>query len=110
MNTVTVNRPTRSTNRDRDERFFHIKPRNEGEVWVLNDGQRTISRITAFTRKDKDGKVYASYAECDERDQFCKRVGRTVARRKWFAGKRIELDPAGVNYETLLAKFENGEV
>jgi hypothetical protein len=108
----TTLHPTRSNKKEADERYFHLVPREEGSVWNIEaEGRiRVVKNVTAFVRKDlSNGKYYVAYAECDERDEFNRAVGRNVARRKWFAKKRTALDAAGVNYETLLAKFENGE-
>lgn len=104
MSAMTAAHPTRSTDREADERFFHFK-----DVDLELPNGRIIRNVTCFTRKDKtDGKYYASFAECDDRDQFCKRTGRTVARRKWFRSpsKRLVVAPEGLNYETLRVKWE----
>ena len=72
--------PFKSTTHE--ERYYHID--NEG---------------TVFFRKENDGKWYASIALCDARDQFVRRIGRCVARRKYFAQphKRFSVDE--VSYE-----------
>ena len=117
MNTATIARslaavivatavphPTRSPDREADERFFHFK-----NVDLELDNGRSVGNVTCFVRKDKkDGQYYASFAECDMRDQFNKRTGRTVARRKWFRNpeKRMVISKEGLNYETLRAKWE----
>lgn len=109
MNTATVMigqaaHPTRSTDREADERYYHFK-----DVDLEMDNGRIVRNVTAFIRKDKtDSAYYASFAECDDRDQFCRRVGRTVARRKWFRSpeKRLQINPLGLNYETIRAKWE----
>lgn len=80
-----MNHPTRSTKREANERFVHLRSVNLGTA-----NGRTISNITAFVRT-ADGVEYVSFAECDSRDQFDRRAGRTVARRKWFAGKKVVL-------------------
>lgn len=79
--------PHRST--EVEEHFFHRR----GLMLVSDKKQyegRRVEAVTAFVRP-VDGVYYASYAECDSRDQFNRRRGRTVARRKWFAGKREEV-------------------
>lgn len=65
-NNVAVNRghPHKSTTHE--EQYFHI-------------GQEG----TVFFRKEH-GIWAGSVAYCDPRNQFCKRVGRDLARRKWF--------------------------
>ncbi len=95
--------PTRSTDREADERFYHFK-----DVDLELENGRAVGNVTCFVRFDKkDGKYYASFAECDMRDQFNKRTGRTVARRKWFRNpeKRMPISKEGLNYETLRAKW-----
>lgn len=79
--------PHRSTTVE--ERFYHQRfntPR------VSGDGKREISHVTAFARPDKEGNWAVSYAECDHRDQFSRRQGRSIARRKYFQGKKFRLD------------------
>lgn len=64
------------------EFFFHMRdariPRRNG---------RTVSDVTAFVRRGPDGQLYATFAECDSRDQFDREVGRRTARRKWFTSE-----------------------
>ena len=83
-----------------DERYYHHKYQTKPTV---GQRDRQLSAVTAFARQDKDGTWYVAYAECDSRDQFCRRVGRNVARRKWFAGKRTPLEE--INYESALAEY-----
>jgi hypothetical protein len=85
----TEQRPHRSTNREANERFVHLNITYPGHDFGTKM-DRKISHVTAFVRT-KDGVEYVSFAECDARDQFSRRVGRNVARRKWFAGKRTVL-------------------
>lgn len=67
MNTVN-HKPHKSTTHE--ELFFHVE-----------------NRGTVFFRKEDDGEWRASYALRDKRDQFCRKTGRTIARRKYFQGK-----------------------
>lgn len=62
-------RPHKSTTHE--ELFFHIN-----------------NRGTVFFRKE-EGEWRASYALRDPRDQFCRKTGRTIARRKFFQGKVV---------------------
>lgn len=73
-----VSHPHRSTTTP--EFFFHLRgvkiPRSRG---------RFVSDVTAFARPGHlPGTMVVTFAECDSRDQFNRRAGRTVARRKWF--------------------------
>ncbi len=55
---------------------------------------------TVFFRQEEDtGPWQASVAIVSDSDTFCRRIGRTVARRKYFAGKRTPLQDAPT-YET----------
>lgn len=92
--------PTRSTDREADERFFHLP----GSDIPLGENGRVVNRVTAFSRV-KDGVTYVAFAECDSRDQFCRRTGRNVARRKWFAGKRYPTS-AKPSYDELVRQWE----
>ena len=84
-----------------DERYYHHKYQVQPVTGVKD--KRSLSAVTAFARQDKDGIWYVAHAECDSRDQFCRRVGRNVARRKWFNGKRVPLEE--INYESALAEY-----
>jgi hypothetical protein len=85
----------RSPNREANERFVHLR-----KVDRLYTNGRRVNNVTAFIRTI-DGEDFASFAENDERDQFCKRTGRNVARRKWFQGKRTLLQPAVLDGDSL---------
>jgi hypothetical protein len=77
--------PTRSPDREANERFVHLRNK-----FIETGSGRHVRNVTAFVRTI-DGVEYVSFAECDERDQFCRRTGRVIARRKWFQGKRTRL-------------------
>lgn len=47
------------------------------------------SHQTTFYRREDDGVWYKSFAFCSIRDHFSKKVGRQVARRKYFQGKKV---------------------
>ena len=55
------------------------------------DPLRIITAETYFVRLAPDGKLYAAVAECSVLDQFSRKAGRSIARRKWFQGKRWEV-------------------
>lgn len=71
-----MNKPHKSTTVP--EYFFHIN-----------------NQATVFYRKNKDGQWAASVALRDSRDQFNRKTGRCVARRKWFNGKNLITTVAG---------------
>lgn len=75
----------KSTNFDANERFIHLR-----NVNMAYENGRVVKDVTAFVRV-VNGKDFVSFAECDDRDQFCKAAGRNVARRKFFQGKRQPL-------------------
>jgi hypothetical protein len=81
--------PTRSPDREANERFVHLRNCNNSYP-----NGRMVDNVTAFIRTI-DGVDYVSFAETDIRDQFCRKTGRVVARRKWFNGKRVLLVPGG---------------
>jgi hypothetical protein len=87
MNTEKkANHPHRSPDREANERFVHLR-----NVDNLTPGRKRVVRnVTAFVRTI-NGVDYVSFAECDSRDQFCRKTGRVVARRKWFNEKRYPL-------------------
>ena len=42
---------------------------------------------------------FASIAYCSETDNWCRKIGRTTARRHYFAGRRINLRELDISYE-----------
>jgi hypothetical protein len=69
--------PHKSTTHE--ERYFHVRDYNG----FGNDA-------TVFMRQT-DAKWEASVAFCHPKDNFSRKVGRNVARRKFFAGKRYDV-------------------
>lgn len=63
-----MNKPHKSTTHE--EMFFHID--NKGTVFFRKEGEQW----------------YYSLAIKSSKDQFCRKSGRCVARRKYFQGKR----------------------
>lgn len=93
-----------------EELFFQIK-----EPFVNNG--REYSRATVFFRNE--GSVasplwFGSVAKCSANDQFCKKVGRSLARRRYF--NSIEKDANAVfgplhekpTYDNALALYHEG--
>lgn len=74
--------PHKSTTHD--ERFYHVN--------ATLGGVSIEKRATVFFRKEDDGTVHASLALCHDNDQFNRRVGRSVSRRKYFQGKRRKVE------------------
>lgn len=64
--------PFKSTNHE--EAYIHYKL-GESSRW---------SHVTLFLRKEDDGIWYGKAAMCVRGDQFSRKVGRQVARRKYF--------------------------
>lgn len=85
-------KPHKSTTHE--ERFYHIRSPFNGHIIG-----------TVFFRKESDGKLGASVAIRSSLDPVNKRIGRQVARRKYFQGKRI---PAEVmSYEAAYNLYEH---
>lgn len=76
--------PHKSTTHD--ERFYHVK------VVQIGYDVSGDKRATVFFRKESDGTINASVALCHEKDQFSRRLGRAVSRRKYFQGKRHKVE------------------
>lgn len=73
---MPVHRPHKSTTHE--ERFYHLRDA-EGRPYS-----------TVFVRKE-DGVWYGNVAICNPRDQFSRRRGRTLSRRRYFLeGSRFE--------------------
>jgi hypothetical protein len=98
---MSIKHPHRSTKVK--ETYHHLR---DVSVLVFGDkpgATRVVTSATAFIRPDKNGQLYASFAECDSRDQFNRKVGRNVARRKWFAGSKVAVN--GDDYPTVFASW-----
>lgn len=95
--TVEVtHKPHKSTTHE--ERYYHIR------------NHANLLEGTVFLRKEvdeshPDGKWYGSVAIRDERDSPNKRIGRQVARRKYFNGKRVAVNTA--SYDEAEALFDD---
>ncbi len=89
MNTCVI--PHKSTTHD--ERFYHIR------------NKRNLICGTVFFRKEDDGTWNASVALRSPMDAPNKRTGRTVARRKYFAGKNVTVETA--DYEVAQAVYNH---
>ena len=76
------------------ERFYHFLPSfiGGGDPSATSMGKTKElvpeSSGTVFMRKQGDY-WFASVALCDPRDQFCRRTGRLVARRKFFQKPKL---------------------
>lgn len=90
-------KPHKSTTHD--ERYFHLR-----------DYDGIDSNATIFFREN-DGKWEASVAYCHPNDNFSRKLGRTTARRKFFAGKKYLVDAPTVKeaYNVLVMGTPNHE-
>lgn len=84
-----MNVPRKSTTHD--ERFFHVP---------VTEFSPLYSHVTLFFRKEEFGWRWA-YALCSRADQFCRKRGRTVARRRYFERDCRHLIKAGKSEPTL---------
>lgn len=78
--------PHKSTTHN--ERFYHVNI----DVGAGNMRLLESKRATVFFREESDGTINASIALCHDSDQFNRRVGRSVSRRKYFQGKRRKVE------------------
>ena len=65
-----------------EERYVHVR---------LPDDVSS-SHATIFARKEDDGVWYVGASLCSRLDQFCRRTGRHVARRRYFQGRRAQFE------------------
>ncbi len=65
--------PHKSTTHE--EKFFHFQ----------TPDSKILKAITVFARKEDDGRWYAAGAFCVKGDEFNRKIGRTVARRRYFS-------------------------
>lgn len=75
---VKKTHPYKSTTHE--ERFMHFKL---GEHGLLPE-HPLASHVTVFLRREDGGSWYLSFALCSKKDQFSRRIGRQVARRRYF--------------------------
>lgn len=84
------------------EKYFHLD---------VVDSPR-FSHATVFAREEVPGSGDWRFAValCHKNDQFCRRTGRSVARRKYFNDDFPRLAPDSVLYNEYLGNVRNGEV
>jgi hypothetical protein len=86
-----MNHPHKSTTHE--ERFFHILPGVDPllDAFFTSPNCR-FSGATAFVRREDDGNWYFTAALCSKLDQYCRRIGRQVARRRYFQEARHQIN------------------
>jgi len=86
-----------------EEMYFQIKQ-------PLTKGNRSFTRGTVFFRNEGTGEGsawFGSVARCSVGDIFCKKVGRSVARRHYFGnGPRVGGFPEQPTYEDALLVYK----
>ena len=72
-----MSHPTKSTTHN--EKFFHLVVEDHDKVYAA----------TVFAREDVPGSNLWGFAVafCSHSDQFCRRTGRQVARRRYFQSR-----------------------
>jgi hypothetical protein len=71
------------------EKYYHFK-----DIF-----SNRFKAITIYARKDDNGIWYLAPAFCVKTDQFDRRVGRQVARRKFFLGNQLRIG-SSLDYDT----------
>lgn len=69
-------------------RYIHVrdhKTGKTGEVTVVSNGGATIGYM------QNGEKVIYTVSRCNEKDVFCRRVGRAITRGRLLAGKQVKL-------------------
>lgn len=105
--------PHKSTTHE--ERYVHIIAYKATEDVPKHIFEKYIAH-TVFFRKEEapDGhkRWYASASHCVHADQFTRRTGRTVARRRYFAKKGVVwvLGTESPNYEDAVDLLNRGLV
>lgn len=106
---VTKNPPPH-TSTTHKETFQHIR---EPQVHIGNDkkGNEKFrwSGCTVFARLEEDG-WHCAAALCLETDQFCRRTGRTIARRHYFKPKVKKEDTQNLKLNIPTDKYPPVEV
>lgn len=88
-----MSHPHKSTTHE--ERYFHLR-----------DYNGFGANATVFMRQEIGGQWYGSAAFCHVNDNFCRKVGRSVARRKYFGyGNRYPVE--GPTSEEAMKVLEN---
>lgn len=101
--------PYRSTTHE--ESYVHIRQEPLPVEKLSIPHKRTFSEDiqakTIFLRKESDGAWYAAEATCVAWDQFDRRIGRQVARRRYFRWKedRVKFGVLRPKYSELCAAF-----
>lgn len=69
--------PTPHKSTTHEERFYHV---------TIDGVEDETKRGTVFFRKETRG-IFAAVAVCHANDQFSRRIGRNISRRKYFRGQ-----------------------
>lgn len=78
---LSTERPHKSTTHE--ERFFHFH--------FDTSEAPALRAITIFARKENDGVWYVTPAFCVREDEFDRKRGRTVSRRRYFNDKEFRV-------------------
>ena len=84
-------RPHKSTTHE--ERFLHIKTPDSPK----------FEAVTVFMRKEDDGNWYSTPALCVKGDEFNRRIGRNISRRRYFQEPDIRANfGKEIDYERII--------
>lgn len=79
----------------KNERYFHFDLRTKGRDGRMHGAPMPhhydvkVSHKTVYARKNTFGSWATSVAYCSQNDQFCRKTGRTTARRRFFQGTLV---------------------
>lgn len=71
-------------------RFLHI--RQFASIEVIEDPKQSVFTTkggkTICYLEDDEGNIWYSVAQCSDRDNFCRRIGRTISSGRFEVGQR----------------------
>lgn len=79
-----------------EERFVHF-PCMDDHIPGCSTGNFNYPKAaSAFCREEEPNSWFAAFSFCVWEDQFSRKIGRQVARRRYFEGNRI---PIGIKFD-----------
>jgi hypothetical protein len=73
-------------------KYAHVRYIKTGASGIFNSDYETKGGITFCYEFLPDGKVRASRAQCSTKENYCRRIGRDIARGRMETGKYMVFD------------------
>lgn len=88
LHTTEQKRPERART-SKPEFYFQFTPDRVYDEWVkdFSENLGPINGATVFIRQESESDYRVAIARCSYGDQFCRKTGREIARRRYFLNR-----------------------